>query len=94
MRGVKYGSGEVPDGGGVGSASDVSVSVSVLRLALMYFHSSLTIKVVVETATPEMITIPICFAKSYPRELLLTEPGGEGAGRDGVGFPIVKPPIL
>jgi hypothetical protein len=90
MRGVKYGSGEVPDGGGVGSASDVSV----LRLALMYFHSSLTIKVVMETATPEMIRIPICFAKSYPRELLLTEPGGDGAGRDGVGFPIVKPPIF
>jgi hypothetical protein len=91
MRGVKYGSGEVPDGGGVGSAAS---DVSVWRMALMYFHSLLTIKVVMETATPETITIPICFAKSYPKELLLTEPGGGGAARYGVGFPIIKPSIL
>jgi hypothetical protein len=88
MRGVKYGSGEVPDGGGVGSTA----SDDVLRMALMYFHSLFTIKVVMETATPETITIPICFAKSYPRELLLTEPGGPAG--DGVGFPFIAPSIL
>lgn len=87
MHGVKYGSGEVADGGGVGSAADV------LRMALMYFHSLLRRKVVMETATPETITIPICFAKSYPRKLLLTEPGCGGTTRDEVGFPI-KPSIL
>jgi hypothetical protein len=71
----------VPPSGGAASSD-------VLRLALMHFHSLFRRKLAMPAVTVETIAIPICFAISYKCELLLTEPGGRGTARDGVGFPM------
>jgi hypothetical protein len=72
-------SGELPGGG--------AASSDVLRLALMHFHSLFRRKLAMPAVIVETIAIPIWFAISYKCELLLTEPGGGGTARDGVGFP-------
>jgi hypothetical protein len=71
----------VPPGGGAAS-SDV-----LRQLALMHLHSLFRRKPAMPAVTVETFAIPICFAISYECELLLTEPGGRGTARDGVGFP-------